>query len=52
MYAKYCGVAAEEIDVCPNVGWVADFGDPQAVLDVTFNGKQHRHHGTTPTGGW
>jgi peptide/nickel transport system substrate-binding protein len=39
MYAKYCGVPAEEIDVCPNVGWVADFGDPQAVLDVTFNGK-------------
>ena len=37
--AKYCGVPAEEIDVCPNVGWVADFGDPQAVLDVTFNGK-------------
>jgi len=39
MYEKYCGVPAEEIDVCPNVGWVADFGDPQAVLDVTFNGK-------------
>ena len=39
MYAKYCGVPAEEIDVCPNVGWVADFGDPQAVLDVPFNGK-------------
>ncbi len=39
MYAKYCGVPAEEIDVCPNVGWIADFGDPQAVLGVTFNGK-------------
>ena len=39
MYEKFCGVPAEEIDVCPNVGWVADFGDPQAVLDVTFNGK-------------
>ncbi len=39
MYAKYCGVPAEEIDVCPNVGWVADFSDPQAVLDVPFNGK-------------
>ncbi len=39
MYAKYCGVPAEEIDVCPNVGWIADFGDPQAVLDVPFNGK-------------
>jgi len=39
MYSKYCGVPAEEIDVCPDVGWVADFGDPQAVLDVPFNGK-------------
>jgi peptide/nickel transport system substrate-binding protein len=39
MYGKFCGVPAEQIDVCPNVGWVADFGDPQAVLDVTFNGK-------------
>jgi peptide/nickel transport system substrate-binding protein len=40
MYAKYCGVPAEEIDVCPNVGWVADFGDGQAVFDAAFNGKK------------
>ncbi|HYM46467.1 MAG TPA: ABC transporter substrate-binding protein [Solirubrobacteraceae bacterium] len=39
MYSKFCGVPAEEIDVCPNVGWAADFGDPQAVLDVPFNGE-------------
>jgi peptide/nickel transport system substrate-binding protein len=39
MYSKYCGTPAESIDVCPSVGWVADFGDPQAVLDVPFNGK-------------
>jgi peptide/nickel transport system substrate-binding protein len=39
MYAKYCGVPAEEIDVCPNVAWGADFPDGQAVLDLTFNGK-------------
>ena len=38
MYAKYCGVPSQEIDVCPNVGWLADFGDPYAVLDVPFNG--------------
>lgn len=38
MFSKFCGTPAEEIDVCPNVGWVADFGDPQAVLDVPFNG--------------
>ncbi|HEY5046003.1 MAG TPA: ABC transporter substrate-binding protein [Solirubrobacteraceae bacterium] len=39
MYAKYCGVPAEAIDVCPSVAWIADFGDGQAVLDVPFNGK-------------
>ncbi len=39
MYAKYCGVPKEEIDVCPNVGWIADFADPQTVLNITFNGK-------------
>jgi peptide/nickel transport system substrate-binding protein len=39
MYAKYCGVPAQEIDVCPNVGWVRDFSDPQTALDAPFNGK-------------
>jgi peptide/nickel transport system substrate-binding protein len=39
MYAKYCSVPKEEISVCPNVAWTADFPDPQAVLDITFNGK-------------
>ena len=39
MYAKYCNVPKEEITVCPNVGWIADFPDPQTVLDITFNGK-------------
>jgi peptide/nickel transport system substrate-binding protein len=39
MYEKFCGVPAEQIDVCPNVGWLADFADGQAVLDVPFNGK-------------
>ena len=39
MYSKYCGVPAAEIDVCPNVGWVRDFSDPQSVLDPAFNGK-------------
>jgi peptide/nickel transport system substrate-binding protein len=39
MYAKYCGVPAQEIDVCPNVGWVRDFSDPQTAIDAPFNGK-------------
>ena len=38
MYAKYCNVPEEEIDVCPIVGWIADFDDGQAMLDITFNG--------------
>ena len=39
MYSKYCAVLRERIDVCPSVGWRADFGDPQAVLDLAFNGR-------------
>jgi peptide/nickel transport system substrate-binding protein len=38
MYAKFCNVPKEEIDVCPSVGWIADFADPQTVLNITFNG--------------
>jgi peptide/nickel transport system substrate-binding protein len=51
MYAKFCGVVSEKIDVCPNVGWVADFGDPQAVLDVPFNGKLIVKNGTNSNWG-
>jgi peptide/nickel transport system substrate-binding protein len=39
MYDRYCSVPKEEIDVCPSVAWVADFPDPQTVLNITFNGK-------------
>jgi peptide/nickel transport system substrate-binding protein len=39
MYSLYCNVPEHEPDVCPNVGWVADFADPQAVLNATFNGN-------------
>jgi peptide/nickel transport system substrate-binding protein len=49
MYSKYCGVPAEAIDVCPSVGWLADFGDGQAVLDVPFNGK---NIGSTGNNNW
>jgi peptide/nickel transport system substrate-binding protein len=45
MYAKYCNVPKEEISVCPSVGWIADFPDPQTVLNITFNGTT-----ITPTG--
>jgi peptide/nickel transport system substrate-binding protein len=51
MYSKYCGVVSERIDVCPNVGWIADFGDPQAVLDVPFNGNLIAKNGTNSNWG-
>ncbi|HEX3910804.1 MAG TPA: ABC transporter substrate-binding protein [Solirubrobacteraceae bacterium] len=51
MYSKYCGVVSEKIDVCPNVGWIADFGDPEAVLDVPFNGKLIVKNGTNSNWG-
>jgi peptide/nickel transport system substrate-binding protein len=38
MYGKYCGVPAREIDVCPNIGWIRDFSDPQTILAPTFAG--------------
>jgi peptide/nickel transport system substrate-binding protein len=39
MYTKYCNVPKNEPDICPNVGWIPDFHEPQAILDATFNGK-------------
>lgn len=51
MYSKYCGVVAERIDVCPNVGWVSDFGDPQATLSVPFDGEYIVQNGTNSNWG-
>jgi peptide/nickel transport system substrate-binding protein len=39
MYTKYCNVPKQEPNICPNVGWLPDFHEPQTILDVTFNGK-------------
>jgi peptide/nickel transport system substrate-binding protein len=38
MYGMYCGTPKQEIDVCPNVGWIRDWADPQTLLDPTFAG--------------
>jgi peptide/nickel transport system substrate-binding protein len=38
MYSKYCSVPSNEPNICPNVGWLQDFKDPQTLLDVPFNG--------------
>ncbi len=39
MYTKFCNVPDNEPNVCPNVGWLKDFNDPQSILDVPFNGE-------------
>jgi len=38
MYSRYCGQPRMRVQVCPNVGWVRDFSDPEAVLFPAFNG--------------
>jgi peptide/nickel transport system substrate-binding protein len=38
MYTKFCNVSDSEVHVCPSVGWLRDFADPQTMLDPTFNG--------------
>jgi len=39
MYTKFCNVPKANVAICPNVGWLKDFADPQTILDPTFNGK-------------
>lgn len=38
MYTRFCGVPTESPEVCPNVGWLPDFRDLQAMLAVPFYG--------------
>jgi peptide/nickel transport system substrate-binding protein len=37
MYTRFCSVVKSEPNVCPNVGWVKDFNDPQSMLQVPFS---------------
>ena len=39
MYTKFCGEPKAKVIICPNVGWLKDFSDPQTMLDATFNGE-------------
>jgi peptide/nickel transport system substrate-binding protein len=39
MYTRFCNRPDAEVAVCPNVGWLKDFNDPQTILDPTFNGE-------------
>jgi len=38
MYTDFCNVVKAEPNICPNVGWQADFAEPETLLDATFNG--------------
>jgi peptide/nickel transport system substrate-binding protein len=39
MYTKFCNVPRAEVAICPSVGWLKDFTDPQVMLDPVFNGN-------------
>jgi peptide/nickel transport system substrate-binding protein len=39
MFTKFCNVPDSEVNVCPSVGWLQDFSDPQTMLDPTFSGE-------------
>jgi peptide/nickel transport system substrate-binding protein len=39
MYTKFCNVPSSGVAICPNVGWLKDFANPQTYLDPTFNGE-------------
>jgi peptide/nickel transport system substrate-binding protein len=39
MYTKFCQVPKAKVAICPTVGWLKDFNDPQSILDVTFSGE-------------
>jgi peptide/nickel transport system substrate-binding protein len=39
MFSKFCAVPTNEPEICPSVGWLKDFADPQTMIDPVFNGK-------------
>ena len=53
MYTKFCSVPSQQPDVCPNVGWIKDFNDPQCVSSTSRGTDRRSTRRTTPTGrGW
>ena len=38
MYTKYCQVPRDQPAVCPSVGWLKDFADPETLLGPVFKG--------------
>ena len=47
MYTKFCQVPGNQPDVCPSVGWLKDFADPETLLGPTFNGKNILEQGNS-----
>jgi peptide/nickel transport system substrate-binding protein len=39
MFSKFCAIPTNEPEICPSVGWLKDFADPQTMIDPVFNGK-------------
>lgn len=37
-YSRFCSLPRARVHICPNVGWIRDFADPQTVLNLPFNG--------------
>lgn len=38
-YSRFCANPRARVHICPNVGWIRDFADPQTVLNLPFNGQ-------------
>lgn len=47
MFTRYCNNPSANVEVCPNVGWLKDFNDPQTILNPTFNGKNILEQGNS-----
>jgi peptide/nickel transport system substrate-binding protein len=47
MYTKFCQVPSNQPDVCPSVGWLKDFADPETLLGPTFNGRNILQQGNS-----
>jgi peptide/nickel transport system substrate-binding protein len=50
MYTKFCNTPSANVAVCPNVGWLKDFADPQTILSPTFAGKNILEQGNSNWG--